>query len=77
MGHHCKTGCLSANFSCKRRRKCCTGGYECLNCSNREEEKRGDELLICASVEEEGVDNSDEELMREVEETMQMVFGVA
>ena len=76
-GCHCKTGCLSAKCSCKKRRKCCTGGCECLNCSNREEEKRGDELLISASVEEEGVENSDEELMQEVEKTMQMVFGVA
>lgn len=60
----------------------CAVGCECTNCTNRDEDNEGDEVLIQESINEEisgddgdDGDDGDEDLIREVEETMQMVFG--
>ena len=75
-GRHCKTGCNTERCSCKKKEKTCIEGCECVNCSN----------LTCAGQGNDNVDNlyevsieesimDDEQLLEEVEETMQMIFG--
>ena len=68
---HCKTGCKTARCSCKKRGKTCTEGCECVDCSNIPYEGQdNNNNLYEVSIEEE-----DEELLHEVEETMHMAFG--
>lgn len=76
-GCHGKTGCKTARCSCRKKAKTCAEGCECVNCCNRSSaQPTEDEHLIEVSIEE-SVSEQDpyQQLLQEVEETMQMVFG--
>ena len=76
-GCHCKTGCKTARCSCRKKEAQCAAGCECVNCHNRcSVHPTEDDSLLAVSFEEEILEQShDQQLLREVEETMQMVFG--
>ena len=74
QGCHCKTGCTTARCSCKKRGKTCAEGCECVDCSNVPYEGQDNDNNLYEISIEEGI-SEDEELLHEVEETMQMVFG--
>ena len=70
-GCHCKTGCKTARCSCKKSGKTCAEGCECTNviCAAQ----GNDDNLYEVSIEESAIE--DEQLLEEVEQTMEMVFG--
>ena len=76
-GCHCKTGCKTARCSCRKKETQCAAECECVNYYNRSSvHPTEDDSLLAVSFEEEILEQShDQQLLREVEETMQMVFG--
>ena len=73
-GCKCRTGCGTSRCGCRQKGKQCSGGCECINCSNTANcEAADDASLLPLTVEEDilRVESLDEQ----VDDIMEWVFG--